>query len=695
MSKKPLLSIGMIVKNEIRCLEKCLKALQPLRDAVPCELVIADTGSTDGTREVAKQYADILFDFEWINDFAAARNAVMDRCSGKWYMTVDADECLDEKIDELVHFLTTDIAENIIIGTLTVRNYESNDPELADRYSDLTAIRILRMSTGLRYEGAIHETWPYHGKGRAYNLGRIVLHHSGYAMLQDQRGDAKRERNLALLDKALERNPHDLRTLSEYIETAKIEDKMVYIERAIKELKTKPLGWKQFGAPILRYASICAFNSKMPELHEWSAMAMEWFPDSAYTRIDVNYVLFRHAMVAENYAKAVAHGEAYLKATKDNRDGKFTEDYIWGTVMYGSPYTERDVRLRLAQACYMDKRSDRMRELLDSVDGAALNASQARNYISLAINLHTDGYPDLSTIVRKFWEQINQPRPNEMIAKDRHEAVLAQARLAFDVKWVEQSEILRHEQPAWTIFREISELGGLENAVKILGSNDKDEIEGVLRQVDVNSLPAATLRHALRCGADVPTASLSGEEIQALAGRVVLAGEAADSVALPPVAETTQAMLWERALLLAALGRCDLKRGGVRLMERFAQVEQRYLSLYYTEAALRDEGFCGFSHADRFAMYFLRARAAKESGDEQGYLALIREGLCRAPGMKPVAEVLLQDFRRGRAAEASPELVALAGQVKAILAQYPADDPAVVALKQTPAYQQVAFLIEE
>ena len=41
---KPVLTIGMIVKNEIRCLERCLKALQPLRDALPCELIIADTG---------------------------------------------------------------------------------------------------------------------------------------------------------------------------------------------------------------------------------------------------------------------------------------------------------------------------------------------------------------------------------------------------------------------------------------------------------------------------------------------------------------------------------------------------------------------------------------------------------------------------------------------------------------------------
>lgn len=102
---KPLLSIGMIFKNEIRCLERCLKSLQPLRDAIPCELVMADTGSDDGSREIAEKYADILFDFPWINDFSAARNAVMDRCSGAWYFSVDADEWLDENIEELTVFL--------------------------------------------------------------------------------------------------------------------------------------------------------------------------------------------------------------------------------------------------------------------------------------------------------------------------------------------------------------------------------------------------------------------------------------------------------------------------------------------------------------------------------------------------------------------------------------------------------------
>ena len=126
---KPFLSVGLIVKNEIRCIEKCLKALQPLRDALPCEVIVADTGSDDGTRQVAERYADEVFDFPWVDDFAAARNAVMERCRGKWYFTVDADEYLDPDVHELVqlsHLAPKEWPETLFVNQ---RNY--NSPDLA------------------------------------------------------------------------------------------------------------------------------------------------------------------------------------------------------------------------------------------------------------------------------------------------------------------------------------------------------------------------------------------------------------------------------------------------------------------------------------------------------------------------------------------------------------------------------------
>ena len=50
MTTAPLLSIGIIFKNEERCIERCLQSLEALRQAIPCELVMADTGAEDGSR---------------------------------------------------------------------------------------------------------------------------------------------------------------------------------------------------------------------------------------------------------------------------------------------------------------------------------------------------------------------------------------------------------------------------------------------------------------------------------------------------------------------------------------------------------------------------------------------------------------------------------------------------------------------
>ena len=58
------LTIGMIVKNEQEYLPRCLEALRPLREALPCELIITDTGSTDRTLEIAAQYADEVRHFQ-------------------------------------------------------------------------------------------------------------------------------------------------------------------------------------------------------------------------------------------------------------------------------------------------------------------------------------------------------------------------------------------------------------------------------------------------------------------------------------------------------------------------------------------------------------------------------------------------------------------------------------------------------
>ncbi len=87
------ISVCMIVKNEEAQLRQCLESLKPIAD----EIIIADTGSTDRTKEIAAEFTDKIYDFPWIDDFSAARNFVFSKANMDYIYTADADEVIDEK----------------------------------------------------------------------------------------------------------------------------------------------------------------------------------------------------------------------------------------------------------------------------------------------------------------------------------------------------------------------------------------------------------------------------------------------------------------------------------------------------------------------------------------------------------------------------------------------------------------------
>ena len=85
-------SLCMIVKNESKVLDRCLKSISDLVD----EIIIVDTGSNDNTKEIASKYTDLIYDYKWHDDFAAARNFAFSKATKDYIYTADADEVLDE-----------------------------------------------------------------------------------------------------------------------------------------------------------------------------------------------------------------------------------------------------------------------------------------------------------------------------------------------------------------------------------------------------------------------------------------------------------------------------------------------------------------------------------------------------------------------------------------------------------------------
>ena len=192
-----LLSIGMIVKNEEKYLDKCLSALRPVLEQVDSELIIADTGSTDNSFEIAQKYTEKVFSFKWTDDFSAARNSTVERASGDWFMFLDADEIF-ESCNDIISFFTSGESKKYNSATFVIRNKYADGGS-----SDFNAPRLTRLKPNTRFDGVIHETLLTFG-GEIKDLKDIAIHY-GYLINDEAEKENKFNRNSVLLQKKLEK----------------------------------------------------------------------------------------------------------------------------------------------------------------------------------------------------------------------------------------------------------------------------------------------------------------------------------------------------------------------------------------------------------------------------------------------------------------------------------------------------------
>ena len=185
--RKPFVTATLIVRDEAAFLEGCLDSLRGHVD----EIVVADTGSNDASREIARRAGARVFDCPWTGDFAAARNASADAARGDWLLYVDADERLVAFDRDEIARLDADPA--IVCGLVLFR------PKTG--YTRYREHRLFRNRPDLRFRGVIHETLvPSLRELRAREGARIVpvdaaIDHLGY----DGDQSAKHRRNLPLL----------------------------------------------------------------------------------------------------------------------------------------------------------------------------------------------------------------------------------------------------------------------------------------------------------------------------------------------------------------------------------------------------------------------------------------------------------------------------------------------------------------
>ena len=119
----PSISVCMIVKNEEKVLPRCLSCLAGIAD----EIIVVDTGSSDGTKAAAKLYTEKIYDFKWNGDFSAARNFAFSKASMDFIYSADADEMIDS--DNILKFkkLKQSMPENTDIVQMKYKNQLSQN----------------------------------------------------------------------------------------------------------------------------------------------------------------------------------------------------------------------------------------------------------------------------------------------------------------------------------------------------------------------------------------------------------------------------------------------------------------------------------------------------------------------------------------------------------------------------------------
>lgn len=708
---QPVLTIGMIFKDEIRCLERCLKSLKPLRESVPCELIMADTGSSDGSRKIAAFYADILFDFPWQNDFSAARNAVMNRASGKWYMTVDADEYLDSNISELLDLLMTYEKFSVTACSVIQRNYGSY--EMDEQYSDCAAVRLLRMSAGLRYEGIIHERWPFTQRQiqQIHHLPRTVFHHDGYADSDNGRMQAKIARNITLLKETLAKEPQNMTALLQYVESSRpTPEHLDVVRQALTAVKEKWTGWQLLGAPLLRHAVRAAKDHNLPELQEWVRQAENEFPQSFFTRIDVEYIAISYDWDQQNYASCIRRGEICLKALAEYRHGKGNQnELLYSALLMATPYWEQGLRIFLADAYLQEEVPERCAELLSTLDWTLLDETQIENFIRVIRKLHSQGSEKTESILECFWNEVNQSISDRQKRKKRLNAFYNAAALAFTVRSQDEEKVQKNFcRLSYTLFLPLKDSCEIGRGAAVLLTKNMETIHNILSEVkEWRRFPAEALSHAIFCGISFPLENhpLAIEDMDNLIQRMAadkekFFGNLWDT-AKKSSSNSLQKKTWMRGMVLMAVQIFEwnnVKKTdsdiGINLARLFAQTEKEFISVYYKPELLCGENLCVLPPMHRLGWYCAQAFHALDDGNPTEYIRNLHTGLDSHQDGSAMIQYLLEHTPELQKSRIPEELVELAEQVRAILSTLPEDSPEVKVLKASSAYQKVAQFIE-
>jgi tetratricopeptide (TPR) repeat protein len=332
---EPAISLCIIVKNEEDFLPRCLESVKHCVD----EIVVVDTGSTDSTVEIARQYTDKVYFHPWEGDFSKHRNQSIDYATKDWILILDADEVLLTECRKTIREAIKD--ESIDSVYVIVRSaFDESRGEAVHN-----SVRIFRNNGVIHYEGRVHNRLVGEKASKMYP---ITILHEGYN-LSPEEGRKKFVRTTRLLKKEIEEKPHHPRA-HHYLACSYLAESMYdeAIDSAIRAIKLAEENnfhdfmylWSHFIAGISYLKT-----DKLDEAEEMCLKALNKSP----IHLDSHYLLTIIYFERKNWDKLFYHSTEYFTLLNriQNTPGEFgpmvhnTINHRWRAYLHrGFAFTE-------------------------------------------------------------------------------------------------------------------------------------------------------------------------------------------------------------------------------------------------------------------------------------------------------------------------------------------------------------------
>ena len=266
------ISLCMIVKDEENSITRCLSNIRSVVD----EMIVVDTGSIDGTKEIARALGAKVYDFQWTNNFADARNFSLSHATGKWILVLDADEVISPvDLDNLKDTLQK-TTSNFVAFSFIRRNYVTEvntsgwtanngyypKEEAGTGWFTHKIVRLFPNDHRIRFENRIHENIvpSLLSLGIEVKECEVTIHH--YGMLKEDKLTSKYEYYYDLSKIRLaEKGENDFKALYELAVQAsglkKYEEALVYLEKAIRIAPADPHPFESMGNA---YYNLCRYE---------------------------------------------------------------------------------------------------------------------------------------------------------------------------------------------------------------------------------------------------------------------------------------------------------------------------------------------------------------------------------------------------------------------------------------------------